>query len=134
MRRRAALADLPKVVPEGCGAVWNELRAKCRPQMGRNLALYLDDQINLEVGVEMDGAFGGSGEVVPSFLPAGRVATAVHMGPYPQLGRTHRAIREWCAKNGHLLAGPNWEVYGHWLEEWHQHPERIRTDVYYLLK
>jgi hypothetical protein len=35
---------------------------------------------------------------------------------------------------GHELAGPSWEVYGHWLDEWNSDPRKIRTDVFYLLK
>jgi hypothetical protein len=31
------------------------------------------------------------------------------------------------------LAGPNWEVYGHWQDEWNSDPSKIRTDVFYLL-
>ena len=31
-------------------------------------------------------------------------------------------------------AGPNWEVYGHWLAAWNDDPSQIRTDVFYLLR
>jgi len=43
------------------------------------------------------------------------------------------AIREWCLLHKHALAGPNWEIHGHWLEEWNSDPSRIRTDIFYLL-
>jgi effector-binding domain-containing protein len=98
------------------------------------LALYLDDKVNLEVGVELETPFAGHGEVVGSELPAGRVATTVHMGPYGGLHAAHKAIRDWCAKHGHALAGVNWEIYGHWEDAWNKDPSRIRTDVFYLLK
>jgi DNA gyrase inhibitor GyrI len=39
----------------------------------------------------------------------------------------------WCQANGHRLAGPSWEIYGHWLPEWDANPSRIRTDLYHLL-
>ena len=32
------------------------------------------------------------------------------------------------------LAGPNWEIYGHWVDEWNRDPSKIRTDVFYLIK
>jgi effector-binding domain-containing protein len=97
------------------------------------VAVYLDGEINLEVGVEVEEPFGGEGEVVGSALPAGLVATAVHFGPYQRLGEAHRAVREWCAGRGYGLAGPKWEVYGHWVEEWDREASGIRTDVFYLL-
>ena len=35
---------------------------------------------------------------------------------------------------GYRLAGVNWEIYGHWLEEWNKDASKIRTDVFYLVK
>ena len=134
VRRRAALQQLPKVVPEACGYVWNALRAQQIKGAGRHVALYLDEQINLEVGVELDAPFSGAGDVIASSLLAGRVATTTHFGPYQQLGAAHQAIRAWCAQHGHALAGPNWEIYGHWLDEWNSDPSKICTDVFYLLR
>ena len=132
-RRQAALQQLPKVVPESCGVVWNALKAHGVQGAGRNLAVYLDEQINLEVGVEMDGPFTGVGEVIASRTPGGTVATTTHLGPYQLLANAHRAIREWCKHNGHRMAGPNWEIYGHWRDEWNNDPSQIVTDVFYLL-
>ena len=133
VRRRASAHELSRVVPDGCGTVWNVLRAQKIRGAGRHVALYWDDQINLEVGVELDTPFAGHGDVVGSATPAGAVATAVHLGPYGRLHEAHQAIREWCANHGHALAGPNWEIYGHWLHEWCDDPAKIRTDVFYLV-
>ncbi len=134
VRRRASLAELSKVIPEACGLVWNVVRSQNIPGAGRHVALYWDDVINLEVGVELDAPFAGHGEVVGSALPGGTVATTVHFGPYQLLGGAHEAITTWCANQGHILAGPCWEIYGHWLDEWNNDPSKIRTDVFYLLK
>jgi hypothetical protein len=134
VRRRASSQELSRVVPDACGAVWSVVRAAQVKGAGRHVAVYLDGEINLEVGVELDAPFAGHGEVVGSATPAGAVATAVHFGPYAGLHEAHRAIRKWCADHGYALAGPNWEIYGHWTDEWNSDPAKIRTDVYYLLK
>jgi effector-binding domain-containing protein len=134
VRRRASPQELSQVVPDACGTVWNVLRQLKIPGAGRHIALYLDDQINLEVGVELDTPFGGHEDVVGSATLPGTVATTVHLGPYHRLHEAYRAIREWCAAHGHGLAGPNWEIYDHWREEWNSDPTQIRTDVYYLLR
>jgi hypothetical protein len=134
VRRRAASHELSKVVPDACGTVWNVLRAQKVPGAGRHVAVYLDGQISLEVGAELDGPFAGHGEVVLSATPAGPVATTTHRGPYHLLHGAHEAICRWCANNGHTLAGPNWEVYGHWQNDWNNDPSKITTDVYYLLR
>ena len=75
-----------------------------------------------------------TGEVVRSSTPAGVVAAATHFGPYQGLGAAHAAIHAWCAAHGHELAGPNWEIYGHWQPEWNADPSRIHTDVCYLVE
>jgi effector-binding domain-containing protein len=133
VRRRAAQHELSKVVPTACGTVWNVMRSQQVTGAGRHVAVYLDGQINLEVGVELDGPFAGHGEVVVSATPSGLVATTTHLGPYGKLHEAHDAIRQWCANNGYTFAGPNWEIYGHWKDEWNNDPSKICTDVFYLL-
>jgi effector-binding domain-containing protein len=134
VRRQANLAELGKVIPAACGEVWNVVKSQKITGAGRHVAFYLDDIFNLEIGVELAAPFAGYGEVIGSTLPGGTVATTVHFGPYPLLHQAHQAIRKWCMENGHTLAGPNWDIYGHWLEEWNTDPSKIRTDVVYLLQ
>src|SRR5262245_31563147 len=127
VRRRAQPQDLSKVVPDACGTVWGVVRAQQIPGAGRHVAVYLDDQINLEVGVELDAPFGGYGEVVDSATPSGLVAATTHYGPYGLLHGAHEAIHLWCQNNGYTLAGPRWEIYGHWQDEWNSDPTKITT-------
>jgi len=132
IRSRVSTSELSRVVPECCGLVWNAVRAQ-QVRAGRNVAVYWDGSIRLEVGVELLGSFTEVGNVVRSATPSGTVARATHFGPYGGLGAAHEAIRTWCTANNHNPAGPNWEIYGHWQPEWNTNPSQIRTDVYYLL-
>src|SRR6266853_4917982 len=132
VRRQARPAELARVVPEGCGLVWSFIRAQ-KLKGGRHVAIYWDGAIHLDVGVELDGSFAEGGEVVRSATPAGLAAFVTHLGPYGQLGAAHQAIRDWCSAHNHRLAGPNWEIYGHWQSAWDKDPSRIRTDVFYQL-
>ena len=132
VRRQARQADLSRLVPECCGLVWNALRAQ-GVKGGRNIAIYWDSAIRLEAGVETGASFVEQGDVVRSATPAGSVASVTHFGPYGGLGTAHDAIRDWCREHQHRLAGPSWEIYGHWQDEWNADPSRIRTDVCYLV-
>src|SRR5438477_9471645 len=85
VRRQARPSDLKTLVPEGCGVVWSFVRAR-QLRAGRNVALYWDSTIRLEVGVEMIDAFADGEDVVRSATPAGPSASVVHFGPYDQLG------------------------------------------------
>jgi effector-binding domain-containing protein len=132
IRRQAKASDLARVVPECCGLVWNVVREQQVPA-GRHVAVYWDGSITLEVGVELYGPFAEQGDVVRSATPSGVVASTTHFGPYGGLGAAHDAVRRWCKANNHNLAGPSWEIYGHWQREWDADPSQIRTDVYYLV-
>jgi hypothetical protein len=65
VRRRAALAELAAIVPQSCGLVWDFVQAR-NLNAGRNVAVYLNRHIDLEVGVELAGDFDEDGEVVRS--------------------------------------------------------------------
>lgn len=137
VRRRVSQPQLAKVVPEACGLVWNAIKMLGIQGAGRHVALYLgntDGQFDVEIGAEIPGSVPADGEAYTSATPPGEVATATHFGPYQGLGRAHVAIQEWCAANGRTLAGPSWEVYGHWRDEWNSEPSKIRRDIYYLVK
>jgi effector-binding domain-containing protein len=133
VRRQARQQDLPRLIPECCGLVWEVVKAQ-RTKAGRHVAICWDGSIRLEVGVELQGLFVDDGEVVCSATPAGAVASTTHFGPYGGLGAAHDAIHRWCEANGRQLSGPSWEIYGHWDQAWDADPSRIRTDVFYLLK
>jgi effector-binding domain-containing protein len=129
VRLRARQDELSRVVPDACGEVWRVLGASGVAKGGRHVAVYLDCEINLEVGALVDRPFSSDGPVVCSSTPAGSAATVAHFGPYDRLGEAHRALTDWCAAHGYSLAGPSWEVYGHWDDD----PSRLRTDIYYLI-
>ena len=48
VRRQASLAELTKVIPHGCGAVWKTIKPLQLTGVGRHIALYLDDEIHLD--------------------------------------------------------------------------------------
>jgi effector-binding domain-containing protein len=132
VRRVAHRQELPHVVPASMGAVWNMLRA-AGLRGGRNVAVYRDDAVTVDVGVEIQPGTPLPDGLVAAATPAGNVAAVAHYGPYGQLNVPHAALRAFCEEHSHRCAGPNWEIYAHWVTEWEQNPHLIRTDVYYLL-
>ena len=101
---------------------------------GQNIFVYRDTggpdgEVDVEFGVGVRAPFAPSGNVTCVNLPVGEVATTTHWGDYAKLGDAHAAVIAWCRSQKRELAGPRWEVYGHWRDG-----EQPRTDVYYLLK
>jgi effector-binding domain-containing protein len=107
-----------------------DLASEEGPEVWRNAFLYLDDKPIVEIGVLVAGSFEQHGRVVPSQLPQGDVATAVHRGDYSEMARTHQAVNDFIAANGLVRLGPSWEIYGHWRED----PSELETEIYYLVR
>jgi effector-binding domain-containing protein len=99
-------------------------------ELWQNVMLYKGDSPDVEVGVLVTAPFEPDGRVVASELPGGEVATATHRGEYARLGVTHDAVREQAAAHGRELAGPRWEIYGHWRAD----PSELETEVFWLLR
>ena len=134
VRRQARLQELGKVIPEACGTVWNAMRAQNIQGAGRHVAVYLDDVMNIDIGVELATPLPANArDVSASHLPSGPVLMTTHFGPYQNLANAHQAIQQWCRTNQRIPIRPCWELYGHWQSDWNHAPEKIRTDIFYLL-
>ncbi len=129
VRRSAPQSQLSKVVPESCGVVWDFIRKNDITPRGRNVAVYLNGKIDMEVGVEVSASAAGSGDVVLLATPSGTAVTATHWGDYRALHAAHDAIRQWCSANHYSAVGASWEIYGHMGDD----PAKVRTDVFYLV-
>jgi hypothetical protein len=100
---------------------------------GQNIFIYRGasgDQLIIDFCVGVKAPFGPTGAVQPIETPSGMAAMTTHVGDYGGLGSAHAAVVEWCRAHQRALAGPSWEVYGHWCDD----PAQVRTDVYYLLR
>ena len=132
----AVHARLPaEQIPAAFGAYLDQVYAAGRNGAvtldGQNIFLYRDGasgQLDVDFGVGVAAPFPAAGAVRYTELPTGSVATATHVGDYGRLGATHAKVIAWCRSEGRALAGPRWEVYGHWNPN-----EEPRTDIYYLL-
>lgn len=132
VRRRTTWERFPAEWGSMLDEVYSLVRAGSVEQAGHNVMVYRDledGNVDVEVGVEAAVPFEPSDGVVPSELPGGTVAVAVHRGAYGSLGATHDAIHRWCAAQGLALAGPRWEIYGDWQED----ESLLETEIVYLL-
>ena len=113
--------------------VYAAARAGAMVLDGQNIFIYrgaTDEQLTVDFCVCVKERFAAVGAVLPLETPHGVAAMTTHHGDYGGLGRANAAILAWCRANDRALAGPSWEVYGHWNAD----PSQLRTDVYYLLR
>jgi len=135
VRRRVRIGQIASTWRPALDKVWGFLGQNPGLRTdGHNIFLYHhpdnpESPMDIDFGVEVNRAFLPSGEVTLVETPAGKAATAVHIGPYDQLGRTHDAIQAWVAQNRMSFAGSSWEIYGDWSDD----ITKLETRVEYLL-
>jgi effector-binding domain-containing protein len=133
VRVTTVLSRWPGEFMKALDKVYAAVKAGKLEQNGHNVMVYrprADGLVDIECGIDVSTRFEGLGEVVYSETPAGPAAKTAHIGPYQQLGMSHKAIAEWCRENGHSLTGTCWEIYG----DWEQDPAKLRTDLFHLLE
>jgi len=135
VRRTLRIGEIATAWKPALDQVWGFLRQ--HPGLrtdGHNIFLYhhpanMESGMDVDFGVEVTGSFEGAGEVFATETPAGKVATAMHIGAYAGLGETHTAIHAWSAANKISFAGKSWEIYGGWTDD----ATKLETRVEYLL-
>lgn len=99
---------------------------------GQNIFIYREAAngvLTVDFCVGITAPFEAVGAVEPLTTPSGTAVVTTHHGDYSRLHEANAAIHAWCRANVRIIAGPSWEVYGHW----HEDPAKLRTDVYFLL-
>ena len=132
VRVTAELSKWPSQFRKSLDKVYAASSAGEVRQSGHNVMVYyprLDGQVDIECGIEVAAKFEPCGEVVYCETPGGVAVTAAHIGPYQELGASHRAIVDWCRQRGHKLNGTYWEIYG----DWENDPAKLRTDLFHSL-
>ena len=132
VRARLPIGSVSRRFREFLDQVYAAKRAGAVELDGQNIFVYSGDangEFDVIFGVGTKKPFARTGDVEYLATPAGDAASATHWGDYSGLGAAHNAITSWVNANGRALAGPRWEVYGHWSDD----PAKVRTDVFYLL-
>lgn len=133
LRVRLPIREVPRRFADYLNQVYAVGRSGAIKLDGQNIFVYsgdADGEADVEFGVGAIESFAPVGAVVHSATPSGVVATTTHWGDYARLGAAYDAVKAWCRSQGRSIAGPRWEVYGHWSDD----PAKRRTDIFYLLE
>lgn len=135
VRRHVRVEQIASTWRPALDQVWAFLRQNPGLRTdGHNIFLYhhpanRQSPMDIDFGVEVTRPFDRAGEVFLTETPAGKVAAALHIGPYERLGKTHDAIHSWASANKIAFGGKSWEIYGDWAED----TSKLETRVEYLL-
>jgi effector-binding domain-containing protein len=133
IRVRMPLVQVPGTFARYLTPVYETARGIGLALDGQNVFIYENDDdgaADVTFGVGVKVPFRGHDPLIATQTPAGTAAHVTHWGDYSRLGDAHDAVLSWRTEQGKTLAGPRWEVYGHWSND----PAKVRTDIYWLLR
>lgn len=93
---------------------------------------HIDGQFYLEAGFPVSEGIPDNSLVDMTELPGGTVVVGTHVGPYRNLGASHKEIREWIRSGDYEPAGPCWDYYVDDPE--HVDEESLRTEIIYPVR
>jgi effector-binding domain-containing protein len=135
VRRQVTIGQVGSAWRPALDLVWGFLRQHTGLRTdGHNVFLYHHPAarnlpMDVDFGVEVVRSFEQAGEVHLVETPGGKVASALHVGPYDRMKETHDAIHQWAKANGQTFAGKSWEIYGDWTDD----VTKLETRIEYLL-
>jgi effector-binding domain-containing protein len=125
-------------IPEEIGKIFSEtlafMQANNVAPVGPPFAIWhdmKDGMVDMECGFPIAEPAKVEGRIRNSKLPGGKVATAIHIGPYDKLGEAYSTIESWIKDNGYQTAGKTWESY---LTQPDVEPSKIRTEIFWPVK
>ena len=132
VRLTARADELPQTMGQAFAEVAAAIARSDVEFAGPPFALYhtMDIQaLDVEMGFPVTGVAAGGGRVTASELPAGRVACAVHTGPYSDIEKTYIRLMAFVKEKGISVADWMYECYLNSPEE--VGPEELKTEIFF---
>jgi effector-binding domain-containing protein len=107
-------AEIQNVMGPGMGELMATVAAQGIAAAGPLFSHHLrmdPDIFDFEIGVPVAASVAAAGRVMPSHLPASRVARTVFHGAYEELGAAWGELEAWITASGHTSGPELWECY-----------------------
>ncbi|MDE2886917.1 MAG: GyrI-like domain-containing protein [Gemmatimonadota bacterium] len=136
IRATTTMEEIKQVIGALFGEIMEYFTRNGLAPAGMPLTIYHEmdaDRLEMECGMPVASPVEGTERVRPGELPAGKVATVTHMGPYEQLGQTWSALMKWMEEEDLQAAGAPWEVY---VTDPGEEPDQSkwRTDIFFPIR
>ena len=114
MRKRTSPDGIADTLAEVLPHVFAYATGKGIPLAGPPFCRYRDwnaGSVTVEAGLPVATPAEGEGEVVAQTIPAGTVASTIHIGPYDTLNEAYAAVEAWMTERSLTAADDPHEVY-----------------------
>ena len=136
VRSTVPLSELSQLMGKAFGTIGTMAQQGKLQIMGPPFALYHNMDMNaldVEVGFPVATDVENHDEVKTGIIPGGRVATAIHKGPYAQMERTYKELQAFVASKGEQADESM--MYEYYLNDPAKVSEEdLLTEIYFILK
>lgn len=107
------IPEIGKFIGEAFGLVMAALQQQQLAPTGPPFARYAmhDKTFDVTAGFPVAQSIVTAGRVHATSIPAGTVATTMHVGSYGDVAKAYDAIMAWLPQHGLRVNGDPWEVY-----------------------
>jgi effector-binding domain-containing protein len=134
VRARTQVGGLPELLSQAYAEIESSVQKAGLKYSGPPYVLYFNidmDDLDVEIGFPINKAFNGISKVKGGEFPAGRHATCIHIGPYPEIETAYKALSEWMQIQGVTPKGFAYEFY---LNDPNETPEaQLETKILFPL-
>lgn len=136
VRRTVDVKELPQVMGEVYGKIAQYASSNRIAITGAPFAMYHNmdmEALDIEIGFPVQGQFEGEGEITCGSIPEGRIATAIHEGPYATMEQTYSALSRFVEEQ-QIEVYPDW-MYEYYLNSPLEVPQQeLRTKICFIIR
>ncbi len=135
IRAKSAVQELPQLLGASFGAIAQHLGSLEENPAGAPFVAYYNmdmQNLDIEIGFPVSHPLTGQGNVQPSQIFGGKVATCLYVGPYSDVGPAYDALTQFVKAQGCEATGVAYEFYLN--DPQTVQPAELQTQIYFPLK
>ncbi len=114
IRTQTSVQNMPQVLGQVFGEIAQYLGRLGEQPAGMPYTAYFNmdmQNLDVEIGFPVARPLPAQGQIQPSEIPGGQVATCLFVGPYDQLGLAYEALTKYATDQGFSPTGAAYEFY-----------------------
>jgi effector-binding domain-containing protein len=114
LRTISPVEKLPEFFGKAYSSIMAYLQELNEVPSGMPFATYYNldmSALDIEAGFPVEKTLPAQGEILSTFIPAGKYITTVHTGPYDSMKPAYDALTKWAQANGYTPSGIAYEFY-----------------------
>ncbi len=135
IRCRTSVQGLPQLLGEAYGRIAAYLAGSGETPAGAPFTAYYNmdmQDLDVEIGFPVSKSLAGKDDIQASEIPGGKLAFALHTGPYSECGLAYEALTQFVKEQGFEATGAAYEFY---LNDPQETPQaQLQTQIVFPLK